>query len=246
MTALPAKNILDGSKVPATSTAEMKAALGQIRDYLAALLGDDSDNTAAARNLLGVTALLDAKLATTGGTLSGALVLPPGTVSAPGLRVGASANTGVYSPSSGQIALASSGVQGMVLDSGGRVRKPTNPHTRFYRTGDGVNYVTTNQGGHFNASTGLFTCPVDGVYLVTAIVVGDGVGRTLVNLRVNGATPAGFTGAEIIDTTDSSFSTSLNVGSSVALSLAANDTISMNLGALATATQVILSITYQG
>ena len=40
---LPAKNLLDGSKAPATTTAEMETAMGEIRDYLAALLGADTN-----------------------------------------------------------------------------------------------------------------------------------------------------------------------------------------------------------
>lgn len=42
MTALPARNILDGTKTPATTTAEMKSALGSVRDFLADTLGADS------------------------------------------------------------------------------------------------------------------------------------------------------------------------------------------------------------
>ena len=50
MTALVAKNVLDGSKAPATTTSEMKSALGNLRDFLAESLG--TEGTAAfARNL---------------------------------------------------------------------------------------------------------------------------------------------------------------------------------------------------
>jgi hypothetical protein len=42
MTALPARNILDGTKTPATTTADMKTALGSIRDFLSDTLGADS------------------------------------------------------------------------------------------------------------------------------------------------------------------------------------------------------------
>lgn len=48
------KTLLDGSKTPKTSTREMKAALGELRDYLSALLGTDSDDKAAAREALGI------------------------------------------------------------------------------------------------------------------------------------------------------------------------------------------------
>lgn len=35
---LPARNILDGTKTPATTTSEMKTALGQVRDFLNEIL----------------------------------------------------------------------------------------------------------------------------------------------------------------------------------------------------------------
>lgn len=54
MAKLPEKSLLDGSKTPKTSTREMKAALGELRDYLSALLGTDSNDKAAAREALGI------------------------------------------------------------------------------------------------------------------------------------------------------------------------------------------------
>ena len=42
MTKLPARNVLDGSKIPKTTTGEMRKALGQLRNYLNDLLGEDS------------------------------------------------------------------------------------------------------------------------------------------------------------------------------------------------------------
>ena len=50
MTALVAKNVLDGSKAPATTTSEMKSALGSLRDFLAESLGTEG-TTAFAKNL---------------------------------------------------------------------------------------------------------------------------------------------------------------------------------------------------
>jgi hypothetical protein len=50
MTALVAKNVLDGSKAPATTTSEMKSALGNIRDFLAESLGTEG-TTAFAKSL---------------------------------------------------------------------------------------------------------------------------------------------------------------------------------------------------
>ena len=48
MTKLPAKEVLNGSKLPKTTTGEMKDALGKLRDYLSDLLGEDSADSEAA------------------------------------------------------------------------------------------------------------------------------------------------------------------------------------------------------
>jgi hypothetical protein len=58
MALLPARNILDGSKAPATTTGEMKAALGTVRDYIFGLLGGDSTDKAGARAALGAAPLV--------------------------------------------------------------------------------------------------------------------------------------------------------------------------------------------
>ena len=49
MTKLPVRNILDASTLPKTTTGEMKEAFGQLRDFLARLLGDDSSDKEAPR-----------------------------------------------------------------------------------------------------------------------------------------------------------------------------------------------------
>ena len=54
MTKLPEKTLLDGSKLPKTTTGEMKDALGKLRDYLNDLLGEDSADREAARLALGI------------------------------------------------------------------------------------------------------------------------------------------------------------------------------------------------
>ena len=54
MTKLPEKTLLDGSKLPKTTTGEMKDALGSVHDFLEELLGTDSSDTEAARKKLGI------------------------------------------------------------------------------------------------------------------------------------------------------------------------------------------------
>ncbi len=54
MSKLPEKAVLDGSKIPKTTTGEMKEALGELHDYLKELLGEDSGDKESARLALGI------------------------------------------------------------------------------------------------------------------------------------------------------------------------------------------------
>ncbi len=53
MTKLPSKELLDGTKDPETTTGEFRTAMGQMRDYLGGLLGENSGDKEAARAALG-------------------------------------------------------------------------------------------------------------------------------------------------------------------------------------------------
>lgn len=85
------------------------------------------------------------------------------------------------------------------IDSSGRLRIPSQAgfgsFTAAQRTSDGqfANYAGAtgnfNTGGHFNASTGRFTAPIGGIYLVTATVKSDNGSTTtrgLMRLFING------------------------------------------------------------
>ena len=54
MTNLPSRELLDGTKVPETTTGEFRLAMGNIRQYLAELLGDESTDKETARLALGI------------------------------------------------------------------------------------------------------------------------------------------------------------------------------------------------
>lgn len=54
MSKLPERAVLDGSKIPKTTTGEMKEALGELHDYLKELLGEDSGDKESARLALGI------------------------------------------------------------------------------------------------------------------------------------------------------------------------------------------------
>ena len=53
MTVLPSKELLDGTKNPETTTGEFRLAMGNMRQYLSDLLGEDSADKAHARERLG-------------------------------------------------------------------------------------------------------------------------------------------------------------------------------------------------
>ena len=80
--------------------------------------------------------------------------------------------SGVYA----KMAFQTAGTDRMKIDNVGRVTKPNQPHMlasnykeRYGSTDRHIfHYVNVNTGNHWNNTNGKFTCPVNGVYLVTA------------------------------------------------------------------------------
>lgn len=108
---------------------------------------------------------------------TGGLSEVDGSASTPAIR-GTDANTGIFFPAADTIAFAEGGTEVMRIDSSGRLTKPYQPafmaHT--YSTNGsliGGTYLTvlfatvvTNRGNHYNAGSGVYTCPVAGDYYV--------------------------------------------------------------------------------
>jgi hypothetical protein len=82
------------------------------------------------------------------------------------------------------------------VDSAGRVTMPYQPvaavsrETSTWSTLDTIvwNAVYLNVGSHYNASTGVFTCPVAGHYLVSIMTMSGSQSTMDIELRKNGAT----------------------------------------------------------
>ena len=91
------------------------------------------------------------------------------------------------------------GSKNMEIDPSGRVTTPNQPsflaHTMTgFNSSSNImkNFVTMqhNTGGHFNNSTGYFTAPVAGKYLVNSgVLVAIGSGRLEFNVQVNSGSP---------------------------------------------------------
>ena len=86
----------------------------------------------------------------------------------------------------------------MNIDSSGRVTMPNQPACFAFKSGSGngtsdsgagaLNATGTNTGNHFDTSTGRFTCPVAGVYMVCWTMMNhqNNTGTPTCVLRVNG------------------------------------------------------------
>lgn len=139
-----------------------------------------------------------------------------------GLSFGSGASTGV----------PTSVPERMRIDSSGRITTPYQPRVQAYKTIGGwdtltgyyiFNTAAVNVGGHYNTSTGLFTCPTAGYYKVTCgILLGYGAGASYYTLYKNGAAYSSGGGVYL-----NPYSTSIHstIGQSWIINCAINDSL---------------------
>ncbi|MBV9078626.1 MAG: DUF2793 domain-containing protein [Methylobacteriaceae bacterium] len=101
-----------------------------------------------------------------------------------------------------------------IFDGAGRMRLPAKPVAYVQRRGGNISVgafaltdipfdtALVNRGGLFNASTGKFTCPVDGTYRVTCNLLssaGVAAGRDLIMYMLRNGAGQSFAGSTVSD-----------------------------------------------
>lgn len=144
-------------------------------DASAAIAGTKLGSGAATTNL-GYT-----PVNTGGDTMTGTLVVPAGSVSAPSIRQSASSTTGIYFPTTDQVAFTVGGSQALQI-TGTNTRLPNRPSfcavgtsgwhyansfgTGFRELGNTWGWALTYEtgGSNFSPGIGRYTAPVSGYY----------------------------------------------------------------------------------
>jgi hypothetical protein len=126
-------------------------------------------------------------VAKTGDTMTGSLLLPAGTVSAPALTTSADTNTGIFFPAADTIAFSEGGVESMRIDSSGNVGIGTSsPNAKLDVASNGVIAQFTGNGARYQ-----------GIGIRNNFASGSNVGSTFYDaVNENGATVANM-GADI-------------------------------------------------
>jgi hypothetical protein len=179
------------------------------------------------------------------GNYSGVLSCADGTVSVPGINFGLDPNTGIYRIGTDNLGITCNGIELIdVLTAG--VTMARQPSFNGYpsvdltnQTGDGTGYTVIlnteimDAGSNFNTTTGVFTAPIAGRYLLTAQVtlIGLTSSHTACNLQINNGAAAiarSYINPWAIRNS-SSLTTTISVNTIVQLAAAENISIILNV-----------------
>jgi len=130
------------------------------------------------------------------------------------------ADCAMYRAADNTLAFSTANTERMRIDGSGRVTTPYQPTAHLVNTADisGTGRITTwtariNQGNHY--SSGIFTCPVAGIYLINAMVWRNS-GTVDYAVRLNSVNKARIRQSSVND---------CGYSGAILLSCAANDTI---------------------
>jgi hypothetical protein len=107
-----------------------------------------------------------------GGTMTGAIVNAAGAVATPSLTFTGDLDTGIFSPSAGQVAIANNGTQSVTVDASGRVLIGT---TTAPSAGDGQFDLAVVQG-NTSGATGHGSISIQRGEAATSIISGEDIG----------------------------------------------------------------------
>jgi hypothetical protein len=158
-----------------------------------------------------------------------------GSAGAPSQAYTGDSNTGTFSPGADIWGVSTGGTERLRVDASGRITNPSNTQPSFNgrdsanrtTTGDFTTYTELHDSAsNFDASTGVFTAPVSGKYLITLIAAGyvsSGSGVADLTVLVNGSG-----GYSVLAAIPLSTSTS-GCGASAIFDLTASNTVKVNL-----------------
>lgn len=172
-TALPAKNILDGTTAPTTST--MKTAMGQMRDFLAERIGADATAGAGSFTTLAATGNT-----TLGDAATDTVAVQAGSAALPVLIPSGDPNTGLWFPAADTVAVSTAGVERLRVSSTGALTGAAPAATTGYshmwtnaatETGSYAKWMVTNAA---TDATGLGLTVLGTAYTTAGAYVQDG------------------------------------------------------------------------
>jgi len=207
----PAAGIVD-SKLATISTSgkvNNSATTATNANTASAIVARDSSGNFSAgtitANLTGnVTGSASLNVLKAGDTMTGALTIPAGTAAAPTINFTGSTTTGLSAQVANVLLLSTAGTGRLTIDANGNTTYSTNYKAHAYRSSTQAINTTTatiafnatviDPNSNFNTTTGVYTAPMTGNYLVTADVTATSTtagDRTLAVVK-NGTAVTGY------------------------------------------------------